>query len=146
MIDRIQKFLACRRVAIVGVSHQPRDFSRMVFRAFRDRDYDVVPVNPNSRTVEALYCFPRVWEIVPRADAALLMTTPEVSAQVVKDCVEAGITQIWLYRRSPEAEAWCAEHGVKPIAGECPMMFLPGAGLVHRVHGWLRRRGSRPLP
>lgn len=33
----IDSFLACRRVAVVGVSRDPKDFSRTVFRAFVHR-------------------------------------------------------------------------------------------------------------
>jgi predicted CoA-binding protein len=140
MIDLIQEFLACRRVAVVGVSHEPKDFSRMLYRAFRDREYDVVPVNPNAHEMEGAPCFARVQDVAPRVEAALLMTSPAVSEQVVKDCVAAGVTRIWMYRRSLGAEAWCAEQGVTAIAGECPMMFLPRAGWVHRVHRWFRDR------
>ena len=51
MIDDIRDFLARRRIAIVGVSHEPKEFSRMVYRAFQDRGYDVVSVNPNVRVM-----------------------------------------------------------------------------------------------
>jgi predicted CoA-binding protein len=140
MSDNIQDFLARRRIAIVGVSHQSKDFSRMLFRAFRDRDFDVVPVNPGARVIEKKYCFPRIQDIQPPVEAALLMTSPEVSEQIVRDCAAAGIRRIWIYRHSPIAEAWCAERGIAVIAGECPMMFLNGAGWIHRVHRWFHDR------
>jgi predicted CoA-binding protein len=140
MNEKIQEFLSRRRIAIVGVSHQPKDFSRMLFRAFRDLDFDVVPVNPGARVIETQYCFPRVQDIQPPVDAALLMTSPEVSEQIVRDCAAAGIRRIWMYRHSPIAEAWCAERGIAVIAGECPMMFLSNAGWIHRIHRWFRDR------
>jgi predicted CoA-binding protein len=142
MSDNIQDFLSRRRIAIVGVSHQAKDFSRMLFRAFRDRDFDVVPVNPGARVIEKKYCFPRVQDIQPPVEAALLMTSPEVSEQVVRDCAAAGIRHVWIYRHSPNAETWCAERGIAVIAGECPMMFLNGAGWIHRVHRWFHDRRS----
>ena len=139
MIPNVEDFLACRRIAIVGVSHQPKDFSRMLFRAFRDRDFDVVPVNPNAREIEGQDCYPRVQDVAPRVQAALLMTAPTMTATVVKDCIAAGIERVWMYRRSPEAEALCAAAGLKTIAGECPMMFLPQVGWIHRFHRWIKR-------
>jgi predicted CoA-binding protein len=33
----IDSFLSCRRLAVVGVSRDPKDFSRAVFRAFVER-------------------------------------------------------------------------------------------------------------
>ena len=140
MSDYIQDFLSLRRIAMVGVSQHAKEFSRMVFRAFRDRNFDVVPVNPAARVIENNYCFPRVQDIRPPVEAALLMTTAEVSERIVRDCDSAGIRRIWIYRHSPLAEAWCAERGIAVIAGECPMMFLNSAGWIHRVHRWFRDR------
>ena len=36
MLDTIREFLSQQRLAIVGVSHEPKDFSRALFRARRD--------------------------------------------------------------------------------------------------------------
>jgi predicted CoA-binding protein len=140
MSDRIDDFLSRRRIALVGVSHEPKEFSRMVFRAFRERGYDVVPVNPNLRVVEDIYCFPRVPDIQPPVEAALILTPPAVSEHIAANCIEAGIRQIWLYRKCPGAEAVCAAAGVDIIAGECPLMYLERPGFIHRVHGWFHGR------
>ena len=136
MLDQIQSFLACRRVAVIGVSHQQREFSRMVYRALRERGYDVVPVNPKAGSVEGAQCFARVQEATPPVEAALVMTPPAASEDVVRDCFAADVKRIWLYRHAPAAEAWCAERGLVVISGECPMMFLERAGWIHRVHRW----------
>ena len=42
----IDSFLSCRRIAVVGVSRDPKDFSRAVLRELLKRGYDVVPVSP----------------------------------------------------------------------------------------------------
>ena len=137
MLQNVDAFLAHQRFAIIGVSHQPKHFSRMVFRAFKERSFDVVPVNPSGSEVEGVPCYARVQDIQPPADAALLMTTPALTERLVEDCVAAGIRHIWMYRRSPAAESFCAAHEVAVIAGECPMMFLSHPGWIHRFHGWL---------
>src|ERR1035441_3344310 len=52
VIERIQDFLGQKRLAIVGVSRQPKDFSRAVLREFREKGYDAVPVNPAAREMD----------------------------------------------------------------------------------------------
>jgi uncharacterized protein len=42
----IRDFLAHKRFAMVGVSRQPKDFSRSLFHEFLNRGYEAVPVNP----------------------------------------------------------------------------------------------------
>jgi hypothetical protein len=42
----IARFLAGKRIALVGVSSRTEDFSRALFRELVARGYDVVPVHP----------------------------------------------------------------------------------------------------
>lgn len=149
-ISPMSEFLARRRLAVVGVSRDPRSFSRAVFAELRRRGYEVVPVNPiGDGEVEGVPFVQRVQDVDPPAEAALLMTPPAVTTQVVKDCAEAGIRQVWMHRgvgsgsASPAAMAYCREHGIAVVADACPFMYLPKAGFVHRAHGWCRRVFTR---
>lgn len=143
----VDEFLSFRRLALVGVSRNRRDFSRSVLRALRERDYDVVPVNPLGGEVDGQPCVARVQDIRPPVEGALLMTPPAVTERVVRDCAEAGIRRVWMHRGagrgavSPAAMEFCRTHDMEVVAGECPFMFLPGAGFLHRLHGFFRRRG-----
>jgi hypothetical protein len=48
---------------------------------------------------------------------------------------------------NPVAVSYCRDHGISVVGGACPFMFLPGAGLVHRTHGFLARLFHRhPAP
>lgn len=145
MEDLIRRFLAERRFAMVGLSREPSDFSRGLLRELLARGYDVVPVNPHMPVLEARRCHARVQEILPRVKAALLMTPPSLTDQVVRDCAEAGLEMVWMHRGvgvgavSADAVAYCRSRGIQVIDGACPYMYLPHAGLVHRLHGWARR-------
>jgi len=46
-LEMIEDFLAQKRIAMIGISRNPRDFSAALFEEFRKRGYDVVPLNPN---------------------------------------------------------------------------------------------------
>lgn len=158
MSSVVAGFLARQRVALVGVSREPKDFSRGVYRELLARGYDVVPVNPALSEIEGRACYPRVQDVVPPVEAALVMTPPRATETVVRDCAQAGVRSVWLHRGggqgavSPEAVAFCREQGMEVIPGACPYMFLPGAGAVHRFHGFLlrllgklgARRGEQP--
>lgn len=150
-LDTIEDFLAQKRIAMVGVSRNPKDFSVDLFQEFRKRGYDMVPVNPNAHEVLGLPCFAHVQEIQPPVDAALLMTMGEVTDAVVSDCASAGIRRIWMYRAggkgavTEKALAFCREHGIQVVPGQCPFMFLPGTAGVHKFHGFIRKiLGSYP--
>lgn len=150
-LEMIQRFLAQKRIAMVGVSREPRHFSVVLFDELCRRGYDVVPVNPNTPRIHGHPCAARVLDIQPPVTAALLMTSPEVTERVMEDCYAAGVKQVWMYRAagkgavSPKAVEFCRQRAIEVIAGECPFMFLPKAGGVHRFHGFLRKIvGSYP--
>lgn len=148
-LDSIEDFLAQRRIAMVGISREPRSFSVQLFKELSRRGYDVVPVNPKTPDFQGRRCFAHVQDIEPPVEAALLMTSPEGTDAVVSDCAEAGIRRIWMYRAagrgavSDRAVQFCREHGIRVVAGECPLMFLPQSEGIHRLHGFLRRITGR---
>jgi predicted CoA-binding protein len=145
----IDSFLSCRRIAVVGVSRDPKDFSRTVFRAFVERGYDAVPVNASGGELDGRPAARWVGEVQPPPEAALLLTPPAATGQVVRECADAGVKRVWMHRGagqgavSPEAVALCRERGIEVVDGECPFMFLPDTGWFHGVHRFFKRLGGR---
>jgi len=143
----VQEFLAARRIAMVGFSRNPKDFSRMLDAQLRERGYDVVPVHPEAAELDGRRVFPRVSAIEPPVDAAIVGGPPSLAETVARDCLDAGVRRIWFHRgggkgsASPQALDLCRARGVTPIQDLCPMMVLPGASWPHRLHGWFRGHG-----
>ena len=144
-LDTIEDFLAQKRIAMVGISREAKSISAILFKELDRRGYDVVPVNPNVQEVLGRRCFARVQDIEPPVDAALLLTSPQVTEVVVRDCAESGIRRVWMYRAGGQgavndhAIEVCRERGIRVIPGECPLMFLPQIGGIHGLHGFLRK-------
>ena len=141
----IEDFLSYRRLAMVGVSRDPKDFSRALFRELRSRGYDIVPVNPNANEVEGERCYARLAEIHPGVDGAFVMTHGTATDNVVKDCADAGVSRVWLHRGTGKgsvtdtAVRFCRDHSITVVPGECPFMFLSGGSWVHGAHRFCRK-------
>jgi predicted CoA-binding protein len=137
----IDDFLAQQRIAVIGVSRNPRDFTRTMFNEFIRRGYDAVPVNPNAAGIDGRKSFARASQIDPKADAALIMTPATQSEAVARECAEAGIQRVWFYRATgrgavdEHAVDFCESRGMRVVAGRCPFMFFPNAG-VHGFHAF----------
>lgn len=144
-LETIEDFLAQKRIAMVGVSRETPSICASLFKELCRRGYDVVPVNPKVRELMGRKCFARLQDIEPPVDAALLMTSPRVTAAVVSDCLESGIRRVWMFRGggqgavSEKAIELCRQKGIAVVPGECPFMFLPQSGGVHWLHGFLRK-------
>lgn len=148
---QIDEFLTHKRLAVAGVSRNSREFSWTIVREFEARGYEAVLVTPATVEIEGRRCFASVRDVTPPIKAALLLTPPAATEQVVRDCHAAGVTHVWMHQAAgvgatnPAAIAFCRENGINLITGECPLMFLPGAAFPHRLHGFVRRiTGSYP--
>jgi len=145
----IDSFLNHKRLAVVGVSRNAKDFSRSLFRELQSRGYDLVPVNPNAEEIEGIPAVASVKDASPAVEGALLMTESHVSGGVVRECYDAGIQDIWLYRAagtgavSRSALDFCDEKQMNVVNGECPFMFLPQNGFPHNFHGFCRKMLGR---
>jgi len=144
-IHDVENFLALHRIAMVGVSRNPKDFSRLLFREMCDRGYDMVPINLGADEIEERECFHSLQAVKEPVEGVLVMTPFHATLQVVQDCAAAGVRNVWIYRAggrgavSPEAIAFCMGNGIRVVDGHCPFMFFPETKFVHRVHGLLQK-------
>ncbi|MFO0744276.1 MAG: PAS domain S-box protein [Myxococcota bacterium] len=156
-IATIEEFLTHKRLALVGASHNPTDFSRAVMRELVSHGYDIVPVNRKRADgdrhdlIGERPSYSHVTDIPAPVEGAIVMVPASEARAVVEDCVRAGVGRVWLHRGagqgacSPEALAVAKAEGLAVVEGECPLMFVCHGG-VHAMHGAVRRlTGAYPL-
>lgn len=138
--DAAEAFLAHRRIAVTGVSRTPADHGgNIVYRRLRERGYEVFAVNPNADEVEGDPCYHDLRSIPGGVHAVVIATRPETAEGTMRECVDLGITDVWMHRAfgagsvSDAATEYGRAHGVKVIDGGCPLMFGPTADGGHKV-------------
>lgn len=145
-------FLAAKRVAVTGVSRTPGQHgSNVVYNRLRQRGYTVFPVNPNTETVEGDPAYPDLTSIPGGVDAVVIGTKPERANATMAECVELGITHVWMHRSvdagsvSASATELGRAHGITVIDGGCPLMFDPTADFAHKcMKAVLKMTGAVP--
>lgn len=139
-LNSIEDFLQQRRIAFVGLSRERHHISNALLKEFESKGFEVFGVTPNADEISGVRCFMRVQDIQPAPDAALIFTPPHVTNTIVRECHEAGILRVWMYRGggkgavSEEAIDYCRRNGIEVIPGECPFMFLDPVHGVHAFH------------
>jgi hypothetical protein len=133
-------FLGHRRIAVTGVSRSPKDHgSNVVYKRLRDRGYEVFAVNPNADEVEGDRCYHDLRSIPDGVEAVVIGTRPDLAEGTMRECVELGITDVWMHRGpgggsvSPAATEYGRQHGVTVIDGGCPLMFGPTSDVGHKI-------------
>jgi predicted CoA-binding protein len=151
---KVSDFLAQRRIAVAGVSrdnsHHPA--SNLIDRRLKSTGHDVFAVNPYMQTFDGDRCYPDVQSIPGGVDGVVIVTRPETTARIVRECNDAGIRRVWMHQSigsgssvSPEAVEYCRQHDISVIAGACPMMYGAGVDFGHTCMRWiLRLTGGLP--
>lgn len=149
--ESVEQFLQGKRIAVVGVSRHGDVAANSVFKKLRDCGYEVFPVNPNAEEVEGVQCYPDIASIAGELDGVVIATHPSVSASIVRQCKQHGVTRVWFHRSfgngsvSPEAVRECQRLGMKYIVGGCPLMFCERVDVAHKcMRWWLQRWGRVP--
>jgi len=144
------EFLAKKRVAVTGVSRKPENHGgNLVYQRLRQRGYEVFPVNPNADQVEGDRCFHDLRSIPGGVDAVVIATRPETAETTMRECADLGIKHVWMHRSfgtgsvSEAAANWGREHGIRVIAGGCPLMFEPTADPGHKFMRFLFTLGGK---
>ena len=126
-------FLSCRRIAVTGVSREPKEHGgNIVYTRLKERGYEVFPVNPNTRWSRATAPTP-TGSIPGGAEAVVIATRPEHALGTVQEAANLGMTKVWMHRSmgagsvSEEATRFGREHHMVVIDGGCPLMFGPTA-------------------
>jgi predicted CoA-binding protein len=151
---KVRDFLAQQRIAVAGVSRDNRHHpaGNLIYRRLKKAGHDVFAVNPNMQTFEGDPCYPNLRSIPGGVDAAVIVTRPQITAQIVRDCGELGVRHVWMHQSaakassvSPDAVQFCHEHGISVIAGACPMMYGEGVDFGHLCMRWmLKLTGGLP--
>lgn len=146
---QVAGFLSNRSIAVAGVSRNPAQPANLIYRKLKDSGHRVFPINPNATQVEGDSSYPDLRSVPEPVEAVVIATHPDVSVQVVRDCAELGINQVWFHRSfgegsvSEEAVRECELRGIDCIVGGCPMMYCAPVDFAHRCMRWILKLQNR---
>jgi len=138
--DAAAEFLACRRIAVTGVSRTPGSHgANVVYDRLVERGYDAVAINPNAIEIAGRPAYPDLPAAPEGIEAVVIGTAPRHALATMRQAVDLGITRVWLHRSidggsvDEEAVTYGREHGVLVIDGGCPLMFEPVSDGAHKA-------------
>jgi uncharacterized protein len=149
--ELVNDFLEQKCIAVVGVSRTSNSTANLIYKKLKDSGHQVYAVNPNAQRIDDEPCYPDVKSTPTRADAVMIVTTPQVTEQIVRDCVDAGISRVWMHcsflhgvrSTSDAAVEFCKSHQISVIPMGCPMMFEEPVDGGHKfIRWWMGIRGN----
>lgn len=134
----VEDFLAQKKIAVVGVSDKRETGCNLAYKKLKENGYQVYSVNPRMANYDGAACYPDLKSIPEKPDAVFLLTSPQVTGEIIQQCVDLGIKHVWMHCMmgtkpglaasmtsvSQDAVQACRENGIAVIPGACPNQFL----------------------
>jgi len=120
----VKDFLKQKRFAVVGSFRNESKYAFKILRKLKERGYKVYPVNPRLDEVDGLKCYKSLNNIPFSIDVVDIVTPPEVTEKIVRECKDKGIYRVWLQpgAESEEAIEFCKQNKVSVIYNLCVML------------------------
>ncbi|MEI7500162.1 MAG: CoA-binding protein [Bacteroidota bacterium] len=143
----IDTFLSSRKIAIAGVSRDPKKFGHQVFLKLKEKGFEVYPINPAMDIIAGTPCFHSVDSLPLNVHSLVIMTPKKQTREVVAEAITKGIDNIWIQQMAdtPEAIEFASSHPINLITKECILMYIDPVEGIHKFHRSIRRFfGSYP--
>ena len=132
----IDSFLSSHKIAVAGVSRDPKKFGHLVFKQLKDKGFEVYPINPGTDNIAGIPCFRSVSSLPLNVHSLIILTSKNQTRDLVAEAMAKGIDNIWIQQTSdtPEAIELTRTHPVNLITGECILMHIDPVKGIHKFH------------
>ena len=138
----LDEFLSLKRIAVAGVSRDAKGThaSNGIYTRFKERGYEVFPVNPNADEIMGDPCYRSLADIPGGVDGVVIATNSKVSLSVAQECKDLGVERVWFHKNfgagsySREAHDYCRENGITALVS-IPLWYGATQDGFHRLFG-----------
>jgi uncharacterized protein len=122
----VKRMLAAKRIAIVGLSDDLSRPSHGVASYLRSVGKEIIPVNPNCKTVMGLTSYASLEEVPGEVDVVDVFRRPEYCPDIVRSAIDIGAKGVWLQSgiESPESRELAANAGIDYVENRCMMVEM----------------------
>jgi predicted CoA-binding protein len=134
--QQIREFLDTKKMAVIGVSRNPKKFGRQVFSVLAKHGYELFPVNPNADKIDDYQCYLSIADLPEEVKHLIILTQKKETEKLVMEAIAHGIDHIWIQQMSdtPEAITIAREAEVHLVTGQCIFMWVEPVTGIHKFH------------
>lgn len=125
----VKQLVVSRRIAVVGLSDDPSRTSFHVASYLLSAGKEIVPVNPNCKSVFGQQSYARLEDVPGHIDLVNVFRRPEYCADIARSAVAVGTGGLWLQSGivSEEAQQIAAAAKMPFVQDRCLMVELSRA-------------------
>jgi predicted CoA-binding protein len=136
----IDQFLHEKKLAIAGVSHNPKKFGHMVYQIAKEKGYSVIPINPKGGIIGDIAFVESVSKLSGDVKNLLIVTHKRDTKKVMEEAISKGIKNVWIQQGSETDDVLklAREQGFNLVSKACFLMYVNPKG-IHKFHQTLAK-------
>ena len=95
-LNLIKNMLESKTWAVVGATDNKEKFGYKIFKVMLEAGLEVYPINRGVDEILGKKCYPSLKDLPKIPDAVDLVVPPRVGEQILRECAELGIKNVWL--------------------------------------------------
>ena len=95
-MSNIDNMLELKTWAVVGATNNKEKFGYKIFKVMLEAGIKVYPINTGISEILGQKCYPTLKDLPIKPDAVDIVVPPKVGEQIVRECAELGIQNVWL--------------------------------------------------
>lgn len=95
-MNHVERMLQMKNWAVVGATDNKDKFGYKIFKTLKEAGYNVYPVNPGISEILGDKCYPALKDLPVLPEVVNVVVPPKVGEQIMKNCAELGIQNVWL--------------------------------------------------
>lgn len=95
-MSNIDNMLELKTWAVVGATNNKEKFGYKIFKVMLEAGIKVYPINTGISEILGQRCYPTLKDLPIKPDAVDIVVPPKVGEQIVRECAELGIQNVWL--------------------------------------------------
>ena len=122
MNDSIDKLLALKTWAVVGLSNNSERAAFRVAKLLIEKGHQVIPVHPKAETVHGQKGYAKLSDIPVPIDVVDIFVNSDLAGAVVNEAIEVGAKGVWLQLDVIDegAVARAKDAGLLAVMNHCP--------------------------
>ena len=92
----IDNMLQLKTWAVVGATDNKEKFGYKIFKVMLEAGLEVYPINTGVNEILGQKCYPALKDLPVKPDAVDIVVPPRVGEQILHECIELDITNVWL--------------------------------------------------
>ncbi len=122
--DVMERMLAEKTVAVVGLSDDPAKPSHSVSAYMQRAGKKILPVNPSVTTVLGETSYASLRDLPEKPDVVNVFRLPKAIPAIVDEMIELGLTDLWVQQgiRNEEAARKAESARIRVVMDRCMMV------------------------